>query len=57
MPLDFQPGTRWGYSPRVGHDVVARIIEIVSGLPYDEFVRTRIFEPLGMTDTHFSLPP
>ena len=37
--LDFQPGTRWGYSPRVGHDVVARIIEIVSGLPYDEFVR------------------
>ena len=57
MPLDFQPGTRWGYSPRVGHDVVARIIEIVSGLPYDEFVRTRIFEPLGMTDTHFNLPP
>ena len=57
MPLDFQPGTRWSYSPRVGHDVVARIIEIVSGLPYDEFVRTRIFEPLGMTDTHFNLPP
>ena len=57
MLLDFQPGTRWGYSPRVGHDVVARIIEIVSGLPYDEFVRTRIFEPLGMTDTHFFLPP
>ena len=54
--LDFQPGTRWGYSPRVGHDVVARIIEIVSGLPYDEFVRTRILEPLGMTDTHFFLP-
>ena len=57
MALDFQPGTRWGYSPRVGHDVVARIIEIVSGLPYDEFVRTRILEPLGMTDTHFILPP
>ena len=38
-------------------DVVARIIKIVSGLPYDEFVRTRIFEPLGMTDTHFNLPP
>ena len=57
MPLDFQPGTRWGYSPRLGHDVVARVIEIVSGLPYDEFVRTRIFEPLGMTDTHFNLPP
>ena len=57
MPLDFQPGTRWSYRPRVGHDVVARIIKIVSGLPYDEFVRTRIFEPLGMTDTHFNLPP
>ena len=57
MPLDFQPGTRWGYSPRLGHDVVARVIEIVSGLPYDEFVRTRIFEPLGMADTHFNLPP
>ena len=57
MPLDFQPGTRWGYSPRLGHDVVARVIEIISRLPYDEFVRTRIFEPLGMTDTHFNLPP
>ena len=57
MPLDSQPGTRWAYSARVGHDVVARVIEIVSGQPYDEFVRTRIFEPLGMTDTHFSLPP
>ena len=41
----------------MGHDVDARIIEIVSGLPYDEFVRTRIFEPLGMTDMHFNLPP
>ena len=57
MLLDFQPGARWGYSPRVGHDVVARIIEIVSGLPYDKFVHTRILEPLGMTDTHFFLPP
>ena len=56
MPLDFQPGTRWAYSARVGHDVVARVIEIVSGMPYDEFVRTRIFEPLGMADTHFNLP-
>ena len=56
MPLDFQPGSRWGYSPRYGHDVVARIIEIVSGVPYDEFLRERIFEPLGMADTHFFLP-
>ena len=57
MPLDFQPGSRWGYSPRYGHDVVARIIEIVSGVPYDEFLREGIFEPLGMVDTHFFLPP
>ncbi|MXW00560.1 MAG: beta-lactamase family protein [Holophagales bacterium] len=57
MPLDFQPGSRWGYSPRIGHDVVARIVEIVSGESYDEFLRQRIFEPLGMVDTHFFLPP
>ena len=57
MALDFQPGATWGYSARVGHDVVARVIEIVSGQPYDQFVRERIFEPLGMTDTHFLLPP
>ena len=56
MPLDFQPGSQWGYSPRIGHDVVARIIEIVSGESYDEFLRQRIFEPLGMKDTHFFLP-
>ena len=57
MPLDFQPGSRWGYSPRIGHDVVARIIEIVSGESYEEFLRRRIFEPVGMADTHFFLPP
>ncbi|MYA08609.1 MAG: beta-lactamase family protein [Holophagales bacterium] len=57
MPLDFQPGSRWGYSPRIGHDVVARIVEIVSGESYDDFLRRRIFEPLGMADTHFFLPP
>ena len=56
MPLDSQPGTRFAYSPRVGLDVVARIIEIVTETPYDEFTRKRIFEPLGMTDTHFFLP-
>jgi len=56
MALDFQPGTRWSYSPGVGLDVVARIIEIVSGMPYDKFVSERIFEPLGMKDTYFNLP-
>jgi len=56
VALDFQPGSRWSYSPGTGLDVVARIIEIVSGTPYDVFVRERIFEPLGMKDTHYNLP-
>ena len=54
--LDFQPGSRWQYSAGTTLDVVGRIIEIVSGQPYDEFVRSRIFEPLGMKDTHYNLP-
>ncbi len=56
VALDFQPGSRWSYSPGTGLDVIARIIEIVSGTPYDVFVRERIFEPLGMKDTHYNLP-
>ena len=55
--LDFQPGSRWAYSGGTGLDVVARIIEIVSGVPYDKFVQTRIFDPLGMSDTHYNVPP
>ena len=54
FPLDFQPGTRWAYSGGVGLDVVARIIEIVSKTPFDVFLRERLFEPLGMNDTHFT---
>jgi len=56
MPLDFQPGTRWAYSAGIGLDVVARIIEIITEMPYEEFLRKRIFEPLGMSDTYFFLP-
>lgn len=55
-PLDFQPGTRWAYSGTVGLDVVARIVEIVSGTPFNEFVQTRIFDPLDMKDTHWVVP-
>ena len=54
--LDFQPGSRWSYSPGVGLNVVARIVEIVSDTPFNSFVRNRIFEPLGMQDTHFNVP-
>lgn len=55
-PLDFQPGSQWAYSGLAGPDVLCRIVEIVSGMPYDQFLRTRLFEPLGMKDT-FSYPP
>ena len=53
-PLNFQPGTRWGYGG--GLDVVARVIEIVSGMPFNDFVQKRIFDPLDMKDTHWILP-
>jgi CubicO group peptidase (beta-lactamase class C family) len=53
MPLDFQPGAKWSYSAVDGFDVLLRVVEIVSGLPGDEFMRRRIFEPLEMTDTGF----
>ncbi|MCY3820214.1 MAG: serine hydrolase [Gammaproteobacteria bacterium] len=55
-PLDFQPGSRWAYSGTVGLDVVARIVEIASGTPFNEFVQTRIFDPLDMRDTHWNVP-
>lgn len=55
-PLDFQPGTRWAYSGLAGIDTVARIVEVASGLTFDEFLRLRIFEPLGMFDTGFNVP-
>lgn len=56
VPLDFQPGTQWSYSGGAGPDVLARIIELISGQTYDQFLRTRLFEPLGMKDTFFYPP-
>jgi len=56
VPLDFQPGTRWRYSGLAGIDVLARVVEVASGRPFDEFLRGRIFGPLGMKDTTFVLP-
>jgi len=55
VPLDFQPGTLWGYSGLVGFDVLSRIVEIVSGLTFDQYLKQRIFDPLGMKDTGFQL--
>jgi len=54
LPLLFNPGERWEYS--LGVDVLGYLIEVVSGKPLDEFLRSRIFEPLGMTDTYFYPP-
>ena len=53
MPLVFQPGTEWNYG--VSTDVLGRLVEVISGLPLDEFFTQRIFKPLGMTDTSFGL--
>jgi CubicO group peptidase (beta-lactamase class C family) len=55
LPLAFQPGTRWRYS--VGIDVAARLVEVISGRPLGAFLSERLFEPLGMADTAFGVPP
>jgi len=54
LPLHHEPGEKYTYSE--GLDVLGYFIEVVSGMPFDEFLRTRIFDPLGMNDTWFYLP-
>ena len=54
LPLHHEPGEKWTYSE--GLDVLGYFIEVISGKPFDEFLRTRIFEPLQMNDTWFYLP-
>ncbi len=54
IPLIHSPGSRWNYS--VATDVVGRLIELIGGRPFDDFLRSRIFEPLGMVDTGFRVP-
>ncbi|MDQ1397573.1 MAG: hypothetical protein QOG64_2832 [Acidimicrobiaceae bacterium] len=51
IPLLFQPGSEWNYG--VSTDVLGRVVEVASGQSLDTFMRERIFEPLGMTDTAF----
>jgi CubicO group peptidase (beta-lactamase class C family) len=46
--LEFQPGSRWAYSPGAGFETLGRVLEIVSGQPLDDFLQRRIFAPLGM---------
>ena len=54
IPLDFSPGTAWNYS--VSIDVLGYLVEKLSGVSFGEFLRTRLFEPLGMSDTAFHVP-
>ena len=55
LPLAYEPGTNWRYS--VATDVCARLVEVLSGQTFDEFLQQRIFAPLGMPDTGFWVPP
>ena len=55
LPLLYQPGTTFEYG--MSHDVLARVVEVVSGTELDAFLEERICAPLGMSDTAFALPP
>jgi CubicO group peptidase (beta-lactamase class C family) len=55
LPLEFSPGTAWNYS--VSIDVMGYLVQKLSGMSFGEFLRTRLFEPLGMADTAFWCPP
>ena len=54
LPLQYEPGSRWHYSVSV--DVQGRLVEVISGMSFGEFLSQRIFEPLDMHDTSFVLP-
>lgn len=54
LPVLFEPGSKWNYS--IGLDIMGAVIERVSGVPFDRFLRTRLFDPLGMTNTFFRIP-
>ena len=55
VPLQFQPGSMWGYSRAT--DVLGRLVEVVSGQSLGAFLQAEIFDPLGMVDTGFAVPP
>lgn len=54
LPLIAEPGSKWSYS--IGLDVLGRVIEVASGMPFDQFVNTRIFQPLRMTESYWTVP-
>ncbi len=53
VPLDFQPGSRWSYSLLAGMETLGRVVEVASGMTFDQFLKQRLFDPLEMTDTTF----
>jgi len=55
-PLQFEPGTKWSYC-NAGIDTLGRVVEVVSGMPYETFLAERLFKPLGMADTFFYITP
>jgi CubicO group peptidase (beta-lactamase class C family) len=54
IPLEFSPGEAWNYS--VATDVIGYLIGKISGMPFEQFLKERIFDPLGMNDTDFFVP-
>ena len=55
LPLEFSPGDWWNYS--VATDVLGWLVQVISGKPFEDFLQERIFDPLGMVDTGFFVPP
>src|SRR5687768_5410545 len=55
-PMQYEPGERWKYT-QSGINAASRIVEVVSGMTFDEFTQKRIFDPLGMKDTTFYPTP
>lgn len=54
VPLRAEPGTGWNYS--ISLDILGRVIEVASGMPFDRFVDSRILKPIGMTSTYWTVP-
>ena len=54
LPLIAEPGTKWSYS--IGLDVLGRVIEVASGMPFDAYLQTHMFDPLKMKSTYFAVP-
>tara|TARA_E500000331_G_scaffold177217_1_gene170847 strand:+ start:363 stop:1565 length:1203 start_codon:yes stop_codon:yes gene_type:complete len=56
-PLNFQPGSQWNYGNSGIHGLSSRLIEVISGSTFDDFMQERLFDPLSMNDSYFDVPP